>query len=1005
MGIRGLEVVGQASSGLDELDFGICDLDVITHPDGSMTVLAATGPWGGLSSWRVVGETVPVLVDQSLFQPETGQSSATGLVVLEQGAGSTVLIGGLQGGALHAVTLDGEGDILDDGTLAVGAERGTTLIPTATGFVLADPTGSGLSVFAYDAGGTATRVQQVADATTNFATGVVDGTSVSVGGSTFLVAAGQGATQMEGGLTVWQVSASGALTQRDAFGVAEGLGMMTPTALSSVTLGDQSYVLVASAGGTSGALSVFRITQAGALEPVEHVVDTLDTRFGAAQALAVVEVDGIAYVAAAGGDLGLALLMLLPDGRLMHLQSIADTTTSGLGGVRALDMAYVDDRLHIYAASESEAGITHLTFDTWTNSPTAIATPGGATLTGTNGAEILVGGDGDDLIITGWGHDTIYDGAGTDTIQADYGQDLFVLSGDGTRDVIEKFEPWNDRLDLGNWAFLQHRDQVDITAINGGAVLRFGDEELELRGRDGMDFNLEAVRETILPGPTRLFAPPSLTVTGTSGADMLNGTWGQDTLLGGGGNDTLEGGLGDDEIDGGSGSTDRLILSAISTDVTVEEPGNGWIVITSDQGADRVRNVERFVFVDTTLTLDGLRALGDAPQGPVSLFGTAGADTLTGTTFADYLTGLGGDDRIEGGAGDDTLHGGAGNDHLFGGTGDDVISSGAGDDVIEGGSGQDRVVYTVPLGEITVTDLGNGTIRVDTPDGSDLLTDIEFLGLTDGAPSIDELLTPPPPPGLTLYGGDGNDTLMGSSHADLMVGNGGRDTINGTAGDDIIDGGAGDDSLRGGAGTDTIYGGDGDDLLKGGTDTDFLYGGAGRNLISGQRHADVMHGGEERDILRGGGGSDSIWGYGGDDRVKAGTWRDLVYGGDGDDNMSGNRHDDTIHGGAGNDILNGGGDNDWLEGGAGNDWIRGGEGADHFVFDRGFDRDEVDDFHPHEDRLVITSALWSGTAQDLVSARADVTRAGVELDFGGGDVILFSGLNSVSGIAGAIEWA
>jgi len=1005
VGIRGLEVVGQVSSGLDALDFGICHLDVITHPDGSMTLLAATGPWGGLTSWNVTGDTVPTLVDQSLFQPETGQSSTTGLVVLDQGSGGTVLVGGLQGGALWEGGLNGNGGFTGGGALAVDSNAGTTLIQTPTGFVLADPTGSGLSVHAHDPGGPARLVQAIADDATSFAAGVIDGATVSVGGTDFLVAAGQGATQLDGGLTVWQIAAGGDLVQRDAFGVAEGLGMMTPTALSAVTLGDMTYVVVASAGGNSGALSVFRLNGSGALEPVEHVTDTLDTRFGAAQAVAVTEVDGIAYVAAAGGDLGLSLFMLFPDGRLAHLQSIEDSLSSGLGGVRALDMAYEDDTLHIFAASESEAGITHLTFDTWTNAPTSVAAPGGDTLVGTNGAEILVGGAGDDLIETGWGHDTIYDGAGSDTIQAGFGQDLFILSGDGARDVIENFEPWNDRLDLGNWAFLRHRDQVQITAVPGGALLQFGDEELELRDRDGMDFNLDAVRDTIVLGPTRLFAPPALTVAGTSGPDVLEGSWGQDTLYGGAGNDSLIGDLGDDVIDGGAGTLDQMILNVASSSVSVEDADDGWVVITSDQGTDRVRNVERFVFSDMTLTLDALLALGQAPQGPITLFGGAGADTLVGTELADYLTGLGGDDHVEGGAGNDTLHGGAGNDQLFGGAGDDVLTGGAGDDLIDGGSGWDRVDYTVALDSITITDLGNGAIRVDTADGSDTLTGVEVIGLTDGVVTIEELLAPPPPVGLTLNGGSGDDTLIGSSHGDLLVGNGGRDKINGMAGDDTIHGGDGDDSLRGGAGSDTIYGDAGDDIIKGGKETDYLYGGPGRNLISGQHYGDVMHGGDDGDILRGGGGSDTIWGHGGDDRIKAGTRRDIAHGGDGDDIISGNRHDDTLFGGAGDDRLNGGGGDDWLEGGPGNDWLRGGEGADRFVFDTGFGRDEVDDFDPQEDRLVITTTLWSGSAEQLVSARAEITSVGVELDLGEGDVILFSSLNSVSGLAGAIDWA
>jgi PKD repeat protein len=70
-----------------------------------------------------------------------------------------------------------------------------------------------------------------------------------------------------------------------------------------------------------------------------------------------------------------------------------------------------------------------------------------------------------------------------------------------------------------------------------------------------------------------------------------------------------------------------------------------------------------------------------------------------------------------------------------------------------------------------------------------------------------------------LYGGEGDDTLVGGFLADRLEGGNGRDLLLGgtqlTADGDTLLGGAGDDLLIGGTGADVLDGGVGDDLLVG----------------------------------------------------------------------------------------------------------------------------------------------------------------------------------------------
>lgn len=69
-------------------------------------------------------------------------------------------------------------------------------------------------------------------------------------------------------------------------------------------------------------------------------------------------------------------------------------------------------------------------------------------------------------------------------------------------------------------------------------------------------------------------------------------------------------------------------------------------------------------------------------------------------------------------------------------------------------------------------------------------------------------------------GGNGNDMLIGNSHANRLDGNGGNDVLHGGAGNDVLHGHAGKDILFGGAGNDVLDGGARDDVLEGGAGAD-----------------------------------------------------------------------------------------------------------------------------------------------------------------------------------------
>ena len=110
------------------------------------------------------------------------------------------------------------------------------------------------------------------------------------------------------------------------------------------------------------------------------------------------------------------------------------------------------------------------------------------------------------------------------------------------------------------------------------------------------------------------------------------------------------------------------------------------------------------------------------------------------------------------------------------------------------------------------------------------------------------------PGGAWLLGRE--DTVTGSSDAELILGN---------AGDDRIFGNDGNDSLYGGKGDDSLLGENGDDLLKGEVDNDTLIGLADDDILRGGKGNDALFGGLGNDTLNGDIGVDTLTGDEGND--------------------------------------------------------------------------------------------------------------------------------------------
>lgn len=181
----------------------------------------------------------------------------------------------------------------------------------------------------------------------------------------------------------------------------------------------------------------------------------------------------------------------------------------------------------------------------------------------------MLGGIGDDHLDGGLGGDALSGGDGDDTLFID-ADDSVICGGNGT-----------DR------AFVKTTSGVTLDLTASAIEFAFGN--------DGADV---------------------FTASGASSVTM-GGEGGNDTLTGGNGNDRLIGGEGDDTLVGGTG-LDAAEYSGQSTDYAITADGQGGYIVVDnnlsdgDDGTDHITGIERLVFTDRTVHVEGPNSNPDA---------------------------------------------------------------------------------------------------------------------------------------------------------------------------------------------------------------------------------------------------------------------------------------------------------------------------------------------------------------------------------------------------------
>lgn len=910
----------------------LTDLEFTRTPAG-LVLAGVTQFGGGLSSWRVsAAGTAAAAVAQRAYAGASHRAEPD--AVLMDGAGGRLALSlGLGGGAQRL-------QLSDSGALSTPAAGAWAGLPTdaltATRVVIG---GQGYVLAARGQNATFQSWREGPNGLTQVGSTVMplpvhpgaridDIATASVGGSTFALSV----STMGNFVAIHRLGGDGRPEVGKVLGMSATTPFASPREVETVSIAGATFAIVS--GGESSSLTVLRVTAAGDLVAVDHVLDEGGTRFARATELETVTVNGRAFVFAAGADHGISMFVLLPNGQLVHLGAVADTAATALQRVSALAAESIGGRIALAAASATEAGLTQFEVN-----------PGPIGLTGWAAAGNAVGSGANDLLLAQDATNRIEGGAGDDilaafrrpvTLVGGPGSDLFIPAEVRGTITIADFNPQQDRLDLSNLGAVRSTYQLTITPTGTGLTMRYGASVIDLRSHNGTTLQPSLIVNEMFP-LAHYAAPGTATVIGTARADLIAATINATTAYGLSGNDTLHGSYLADELNGGDGN---------------------------DQLAGRGGNDSLFGGAGADLLM--------GETGQDTLTGGEGNDTLRGGAGNDRLAGGNGDDVLDGEDGDDMLIAEAGHDRLYGAAGNDSLSGGAGNNLLNGGAGDDYIADTAGLNTLS------GGAGDDTLLGGALADTINGEGGSD-----------------LLLGRGGADLLLGHDGVDRIQGGDGDDTAQGGNGNDSLSGDGGDDHLAGDAGNDWLGGGDGGDTLLGGDGDDLALGGAGDDLLGGGAGADVLRGGEGNDRLHAGAGDDHLYGEGGDDLLYGEADRNLLDGGAGRDTIYGSALADTLLGDLGDDSLSGGGGDDFLDGGQGNDTLGGGAGNDRLLGGEGDDRLLGGD---GDDSLwggPGVNYLHGGAGQDRLQgdALSDtlVGDAGNDLMLGGGGRDLLSG--------------
>ncbi|WP_322867750.1 nidogen-like domain-containing protein [Aquicoccus sp. G2-2] len=465
---------------------GIADMLPVETASGHF-LYSGSEATGGITGFSLSNGGTASLAGQWLVNGHGGDFRLTDLA-LSQAGGTAHLITAETDVSAHieSYRLSSSGNLTGTGQLSYS---GAT--PPATGLVhafsvsgtdlvaTADPDTPGLMLWQENASGNLSYRSTLVPTPKVALEHISDIASLDLGTNTYMLTT----SAKTNAISSFAVSASGQASLVDTLDNASGFWASGPDDITLLSAFGTQYAAV---GGTnSSSITLMEIAQNGALHITDHVVDTLATRFSHIDALTSFNIGSRGFLLAGGGDDGLSLLEVLPDGRLIPHESLAQYPGWSLADVTSIEAVDTGSEIQIFAAGTGEQGITQLTLPKASIANPGIGTTAANYFSGGSASDLFYGDGGNDTLFGGGGDDVLYGGAGQDYLTGGAGADVFIFDADTATDRVQDFQLGTDKLDLGRWGRIYDAASLTIGARNDGALIKYDGHSVRLYSADG----------------------------------------------------------------------------------------------------------------------------------------------------------------------------------------------------------------------------------------------------------------------------------------------------------------------------------------------------------------------------------------------------------------------------------------------------------------------------------------------------------------------------------------
>ena len=246
-------------------------------------------------------------------------------------------------------------NVSDSGTLELdGAFSVTTASVGGTTYLFAAGfSDNGVSVFRVGSGGTLSNVHNVSDGGALNLRGAISVTTASVEGETYLFVAGFS----DHGISVFRVESDGDLVNVENVSDSVTRELLEAVSVTTASVGGTTYLFAV--GFSDDGVSVFRVESNGKLVNVENVSDSVARELDGASSVTTASVGGATYLfVGAFYDSGVSVFRVESDGKLINVENVSDLVVRELDGAYSVTTASVGAETYLFVAGFNDDSVS-----------------------------------------------------------------------------------------------------------------------------------------------------------------------------------------------------------------------------------------------------------------------------------------------------------------------------------------------------------------------------------------------------------------------------------------------------------------------------------------------------------------------------------------------------------------------------------------------------------------------------------------------------------------------